>query len=237
MPWCFSFKWKISFNPRYCDSQGLPKPRSQCDPGYVCKKGAYTSTPTDGDTGSLCPAGGYCLVGSYEPKPCSPGYYSNVTGARNSHDCRDCDPGYYCNKASKPSPEGPCNAGTYCKKNAISPNGTFTQPGHYAPAGSAFERPCLPGTFQPNHKAPNCTICPAGDYCPREKMEFSIACDAGFYCPAGSQVQFHCDKGTYNPRNRSESEEACLPCPPGKFCSLTALKLPDGKYINCTFLL
>ena len=50
----------------YCDTQGLLLPRAQCDPGYLCYSGAITSGPTDGVTGELCPAGGYCVAGKEE---------------------------------------------------------------------------------------------------------------------------------------------------------------------------
>ena len=47
----------------YCDAPGLLQPRGPCDPGYVCYGGAQESGPTDGVTGELCPAGGYCPLG------------------------------------------------------------------------------------------------------------------------------------------------------------------------------
>ena len=47
----------------YCDSPGLTAPRGQCDPGFLCYGGAYTSGPTDGVTGDFCTAGGYCEAG------------------------------------------------------------------------------------------------------------------------------------------------------------------------------
>ena len=51
----------------YCDAPGLLTPRAQCDPGFVCYEGAYTSTPTDGMTGEICPAGGFCVIGKQKP--------------------------------------------------------------------------------------------------------------------------------------------------------------------------
>ena len=47
----------------FCDAPGLKQRRDACDPGYVCYGGATSSSPTDGVTGELCPAGGYCLIG------------------------------------------------------------------------------------------------------------------------------------------------------------------------------
>ena len=48
----------------YCDAPGLLQPRGPCDPGYLCYRNATTSAPTDGVTGELCPAGGYCVLGT-----------------------------------------------------------------------------------------------------------------------------------------------------------------------------
>ena len=31
---------------KYCDGPGLTEPRGDCDPGYFCKNGAYTSVST-----------------------------------------------------------------------------------------------------------------------------------------------------------------------------------------------
>ena len=47
----------------YCDAPGLTQRRGACDPGYICTGGATSSSPTDGVTGDVCPAGGYCLIG------------------------------------------------------------------------------------------------------------------------------------------------------------------------------
>ena len=53
---------------KYCDAPGLLSPRGECDPGFLCYSGATTSGPTDGTTGEICPAGGYCVAGkSWKP--------------------------------------------------------------------------------------------------------------------------------------------------------------------------
>ena len=64
----------------YCDGQGMASPRGPCDPGYICLSGAYTSTPTDGITGQICPAGGFCPEGSFVSLPCPAGTFSNTSG-------------------------------------------------------------------------------------------------------------------------------------------------------------
>lgn len=50
---------------KYCDAPGLLSVRGECDPGFLCYSGATTSGPTDGTTGEVCPAGGYCVSGNY----------------------------------------------------------------------------------------------------------------------------------------------------------------------------
>jgi hypothetical protein len=44
----------------FCDREGSWQTTGPCDAGYICYGGAATSTPTDGVTGEICPAGGYC---------------------------------------------------------------------------------------------------------------------------------------------------------------------------------
>ena len=36
---------------KYCETEGLPEPSGECDPGYYCKEAAYSKTPDDGETG------------------------------------------------------------------------------------------------------------------------------------------------------------------------------------------
>ena len=50
----------------YCDAPGLLQPRAPCDPGYLCYGGAKESAPTDGVSGELCSAGGYCPLGEFK---------------------------------------------------------------------------------------------------------------------------------------------------------------------------
>lgn len=45
-------------------SKGLALPMGPCSPGYYCVGGATEATPTDGETGNICPPGTYCS------KPC-----------------------------------------------------------------------------------------------------------------------------------------------------------------------
>ena len=55
-------------------------PSGDCHGGYVCISGATTATPTDGTTGKICDAGGYCPVGSNSTTLCPPGSYNPTQG-------------------------------------------------------------------------------------------------------------------------------------------------------------
>lgn len=215
------------FTHRYCDSRGLLQPRAQCDPGYVCYGGAYSSTPTDGATGELCPAGGYCVIGTFKPIPCPPGRYSNTAGATNDQDCRKCDPGYYCKNASQPKPDGPCFAGYYCESASETPTATPADVGHFAPEGSSSQQQCLVGTYQPHTGQGSCLPCREGYYCDTKAMNYSIPCTAGNYCPEGSEVPQFCPPGTYNNFTVQKSESDCKQCPSGKYCDAASI-LPTG---------
>ena len=221
------------FPSRYCDASGLPTPRDLCDAGYVCLGGAYTSTPTDGVTGKVCPRGGFCIIGSFESKACPPGTYSVTGGATNNQDCKRCNAGYYCATASSPRPNGPCSAGFYCANGAITPNETITEPGYFTPEGASEPQPCAPGFYQDLQKQDRCKQCEPGFYCPRNKMTTTEPCPAGFYCPTGSHRIYECPPGTFNNYTRRSSlNDSCKACPQGYYCQGTANKLPTGEVLN-----
>ena len=77
--------------------------------------------------------------------------------------CQNTD-GTYCPGKYR-SPES-CPAGFYCKANS------YKQPciaGNYCIAGSATQKPCPAGTFNPDNQANDvskCRQCPSGSYCP-----------------------------------------------------------------------
>lgn len=98
----------------YCAQGGLEFPDGLCDPGYYCIAGATSSAPVDGTTGSVCPPGGYCELGSRRPANCPPGTYNSLTGGRSRADCVACPPGKYCAGSSNPAPAGDCLPGYYC---------------------------------------------------------------------------------------------------------------------------
>lgn len=56
-------------------------------------------------------------------------------------------------------------------------------------------------------------------------------CPKGHYCPQGTGYakQFPCPAGTYNPREGTDSQSACLLCPSGHFCPVVGLEEPTGE--------
>ena len=81
---------------QYCQFDGLDSPTGNCTEGYYCSSRAKTATPTDGDTGNICPAGHYCPEGSGWPTSCSLGTYSPSTGNKKEQDCLACTTGEWC---------------------------------------------------------------------------------------------------------------------------------------------
>ena len=59
----------------------------------------------------------------------------------------------------------------------------------------------------------------AGYYCP--DGERLLECPRGDYCPknTGGNESIPCPRGTYNPELGIGSEDECLPCAPGKYCT------------------
>lgn len=126
----------------------------------------------------------------------------------------DCDTGYICKEGSKtPTPQS-----EQIDKGYPCPVGYFCQPGF------VVEKPCEPGTFNPNTKAGTCQTCPAGMYCPNFAMTAGIQCIAGHYCPSGSIYPNPCPAGTYVPKINGQNQlglaspAACTPCDNSNYC-------------------
>ena len=92
---------------------GNTVPSGQCAAGYYCTQGANSSTPTDGVTGNICPAGKYCEIGSITGTGCPKGTFSSLTGLTNATECEDCTGGYYCSTEGLTTVTGTCWAGRF----------------------------------------------------------------------------------------------------------------------------
>eukprot|EP00752_Nemacystus_decipiens_P010330 g9202.t1 len=225
----------------YCDQRGLTNPAGPCDPGYYCLDGSYTSAPNapgsplsieDTDIGGLCPAGGYCPIGSSYQQPCPSGTYNNFSGAADPADCSNCPPGFYCSGTSNPEPTGGCSPGHYCTGGANTSTQFMTQIGYYAPVGSPQQYPCPPGYYNQETRMESCLECDAGRYCPNQASTSMEICPVGYYCPAGSAVITPCPAGTFGDPNTQglASEAQCTNCTGGKYCGGNALTAVSG---NC----
>ncbi|KAF7668979.1 hypothetical protein LDENG_00271770 [Lucifuga dentata] len=218
----------------FCNISGLALPMGPCSPGYYCTGGATQARPTDGESGSICPPGTFCVEGSAEPEFCPAGTFSSVPGLTSEAGCQPCTAGFYCGGAGLRTPTGPCSLGYWCPPGQTVATALLCPPGHFCPEGSAVPEPCPPGTYQDREKRGACTICEAGYYC---DMRLSLAngsslrpCPAGHYCPAGTALpnQHPCPMGYYNPSQLTASLAGCLPCPPGQYCPSLGLAVPAG---------
>lgn len=120
----------------------------ECQEGYYCRLGAFTPTPTDGDTGEECPEGHYCVSGTVAPESCPSGTFSNSLGLTIIDNCTDCTPGMFCNGTALTAPSGDCWPRYYCSGKAEHPapqdgnTGGNCTPGHYCPGKTPAPIPC-----------------------------------------------------------------------------------------------
>lgn len=132
-----------------CNLQGSSSTwTGNCNPGYYCISGSWTSTPTDGLLGHLCPEGSYCPEGTPTPVNCPAGTFNNRTGLATKAECSPCAPGMYCLKDGLTYPTGFCDERYFCERGAIyaKPLDTTTggncTVGHYCPVGTKNPIPC-----------------------------------------------------------------------------------------------
>lgn len=102
---CISFLYKFLI--------GLTQTSGPCSAGFFCTMGASNSTPTDGTTGDICPAGSYCEAGSITGSACPIGTFSSLTGLINESQCEQCTPGSYCSQAGLTAVSNPCAEGSF----------------------------------------------------------------------------------------------------------------------------
>ncbi|XP_058655214.1 SCO-spondin isoform X4 [Onychostoma macrolepis] len=229
----------------FCGSYGLSEPSGPCAPGFLCFVQATVPNPTDNSTGTLCPPGAYCLLGTRAGE-CSAGYYCDW--GSSSPEQSLCPAGFYC-PAGTHKPLA-CTAGTYSSVMGNShrencepcPLGYYCQgeavaellpcpPGHFCPTGTSqgTQFPCPPGTVQPQSGTASideCLQCPAGMFCARHGLsEPTGRCQDGFHCPSGATSP----NGT---GNVIESTGNSM-CPPGHYCPTgisSPLPCPAGTF-------
>ncbi|XP_062603182.1 uncharacterized protein LOC134264959 [Saccostrea cucullata] len=223
----------------YCPNTGMTDTGYQCWGGYYCPTGIDVPNPTS----YLCPRGMHCPNGSEIYKECTPGTYTNQTGASS---CDTCPNGFYCLPVqpdnatlnAQSCPEGYfCPAGTGI--NWLScPSGSYSnQQGLYASSqcvacdggrycqGEHLTAPtancsagyyCTSGVDRPKPGASNDTAT-ANCTCPDQAFYTGVGgvCPVGHYCPEGSPAPVPCVAGTYAD---SEGQSVCWTCPEGYFC-------------------
>lgn len=144
--------------------------------------------------------------------------------------------GFYCvlgeitPRPTLTSTGGPCEQGTYC------------------PVGSSSTTPCPAGTYGNRPNMPlltDCTNCEPGYYCDGTGLtepsgtclegfyctgkailqnpineSYGDECPNGHYCPQNSSQPTPCNSGYYQPLTRRTSENDCIICTPGEYCTL-----------------
>ncbi|XP_033646870.1 uncharacterized protein LOC117306372 isoform X1 [Asterias rubens] len=176
----------------YCPGQGNTYSYAPCTAGYFCTSGAASSTPTDGVTGNICPAGKYCPQGSIAGEPCPKGTFSNELELMNAGQCQNCTGGYYCDRSGLKAETGECWAGHYCSDSSEEagpvnqPYGDLCWQGHYCPNGTAYPETCPPGTYldaEGQGDVSDCISCRPGYYCDQPgQTNVTAECDAGYFC-------------------------------------------------------
>ena len=148
---------------------------------------------------TVCPAGQFCVSGSYLTFPCMGGTYRQAEGGYGNLSCYVCPASYFCpNGTIHPQP---CPRGRFCKPGSA--YATICPGGFFCPASTSVPYPCPPGAY-----------CSIGSWAPS-------ACPVGTYCVGKVTIPTLCPLGTYGNfsayLNRSSISEACIDCPKGFF--------------------
>ena len=225
---------------KYCAIAGLEAVTGSCTAGWYCTSKAKTATPSD-NTGAQCPTGHYCEAGTYLPMKCPIGKYSDSLKATSDATCLDCQDGHYCPLRAGTSRtlkfgtnSHKCDEGYLCTGATKIPNPAAAKciAGTYCIKGATIAEACDVGTYNPWPGQSTCLECPPGRVCNSNGLSTAANCPVGFYCPLGttSSTGKGCEAGTYNPIEGAESQDECLPCPPGQYC-VGGKENPDG---DCT---
>merc|ERR1711871_1305911 len=212
----------------FCDSPGLSMPVGPCDPGFYCPGGDYTGSPER----YVCPAGGYCTLGSPTPSLCPPGRYNNRSGSDSETACSTCDPGKYCAGFGNALPTGPCRAGYFCSGGAASATQEEAPTGHWSSPGSAIALACSVGTFNPEVAQQECRACPPRYFCPSQGMSEAEPCPAGSFCSESTFKPVPCPLSTFSSSAMLQNVSECTFCTPGSYCASSGLTEPTGLCDN-----
>jgi hypothetical protein len=181
---------------------------------FACAPGLYggsyeTSQQSSAECSGLCWAGYYCPIGTADPIRCGPGRYCpgiDLTGTRGATAALACPPGYVSPVVDLSSVDG-CRA---------------TEPGHYAPTGSAEQSPCFPGTFAAVAALGSCHLCPPGKFVASYGATVCQNCTAGHVCVEGSSAPQPCLAGSYSSTPSLAHTDNCTACVAGSACAVGA---------------
>ncbi|PFH35772.1 hypothetical protein BESB_054230 [Besnoitia besnoiti] len=157
---------------KFCGQTGLSAPSGGCAPGYYCLESATVPNPTDGVTGNACPAGWHCPEGSFAPKACPHGTYTDRVG---EGECKPCPAGYAC-YGNSPEPQS-CPQGQMCPAGSFV--GVHCPPGSYLNTESRWRK----GNTN-DHARSQCVPCPPGKYCRAGLIAGD--CASGYLCALGN---------------------------------------------------
>lgn len=168
-----------------------------CSAGYSCP------AITINATGTICPAGSYCLF-STGPALCPAGRYGSTTGL------------------SAATCSGVCSAGAACPAGSTANVANSCAPGSYCVAGAA-PAPCPAGTFGSSSGLSTAACsgpCSGGASCPAGSVaNVALSCPAGYACAAGA-APVQCLPGTYSLGGAA----SCTNCAAGSFGSTSGLQ-------------
>ena len=232
-----------------CNSFATIEP-TPCKMGGFCPEGSFAPQLCKGghfgnktglssaDDCHVCPPGSACGVGATLPTPCTPGMFA---ANWSSASCSSCAEGSYQEDAGQTSCKQ-CDAGSKCPMGSVSPIPAACEPGTFinetldacvgCPArswcagGATQPRPCSRGGFcLTNSSQP--TPCEAGRYQGDAGATACKVCPFFAWCAAGSSAPTPCSSGTVGDAEGLKTQEDCLRCKPGHWCSA-------GKQINCS---
>ena len=198
----------------YCALEGQTTVTGECAPGYYCRLGStgarqtpcparYYRLQTRAESEefcAVCPRGSYCPVGTAAPFPCTRGYYC-VAGTSQPEPCPIGTVGNSTDLRSQDECAA-CTAGYYCDGMGLTHPTGLCDPGYYCISRAFTSAP--PGL-------------PTGGLCPK-----------GGYCPVGSSYPTACAEGTFNNFTGGSSQQDCIDCTPGYYCSGSNLPYPTG---------
>lgn len=150
-----------------------------------------------------CPKGFYCPRGTDRPEHCPIGTFDPFGSLKSVAECSLCPPGKYCSERGLTTPKGDCFAGFLCTLGSPRPDpinepwGNYCPPGGFCPSGTALQRNCPKGTYNPlprGKSSEDCAPCIPGYYCLGDALPTPTGkCPGGHFCPKS------CSDPTANP--------------------------------------